>query len=39
MAIDIQLSKREGVLYCKDCGDRVLISGKAVLYAISEIFV
>ena len=34
-----QLSKRGGILYCEDCGDRVLISGKAVIYAISEIFV
>lgn len=34
-----QLSKRGGILYCEDCGDRVLISGKAVIYAISDIFV
>lgn len=34
-----QLSKRGGILYCKDCGDRVQISGKAVIYAISDIFV
>lgn len=34
-----QLSKRGGILYCEDCGGRVLISGKAVLYSVSEIFV
>lgn len=34
-----QLSKRGGILYCEDCGDRVLISGKAVLYSISEVYV
>jgi PhzF family phenazine biosynthesis protein len=32
-----QLSKRGGTLYCKDCGDRVKISGTAVLYSISDI--
>lgn len=37
--LSIQLSKRGGILYCEDCGDRVLISGKAVIYAISDIFV
>jgi PhzF family phenazine biosynthesis protein len=30
--IAAQLSKRGGTLYCEDCGDRVKISGKAVLY-------
>ena len=34
-----QLSKRGGTLYCEDCGDRVKISGKAVLYLQGEIFV
>ena len=32
-----QLSKRGGTLYCEDCGDRVKISGKAVLYLSGEI--
>lgn len=32
-----QLSKRGGTLYCEDCGDRVNISGKAVLYLSGEI--
>lgn len=34
-----QISERGGILYCKDCGDRVEITGKAVIYAISEIFI
>ncbi|MDR1204145.1 MAG: PhzF family phenazine biosynthesis protein [Peptococcaceae bacterium] len=34
-----QLSKRGGVLRCEDCGDRVKISGRAVLYLTGEIFV
>jgi PhzF family phenazine biosynthesis protein len=32
-----QLSKRGGTLYCRDCGDRVKISGSAVLYSIADI--
>ena len=32
-----QLSKRGGTLYCKNCGERVKISGKAVLYLCGEI--
>ena len=32
-----QLSKRGGTLYCEDCGDRVKIAGKAVLYLKGEI--
>ena len=32
-----QLSKRGGTLYCEDCGERVKISGKAVLYLSGEI--
>ncbi len=32
-----QLSKRGGTLYCRDCGDRVKIAGKAVLYLKGEI--
>ncbi|MCL1876355.1 MAG: PhzF family phenazine biosynthesis protein [Synergistaceae bacterium] len=31
-----QVSKRGGTVYCEDKGERVNISGKAVLYAISE---
>lgn len=32
-----QLSKRGGILYCEDCGGRVKIAGKAVLYMTGEI--
>jgi len=32
-----QLSERGGVLYCKDCGERVKIAGKAALYLQGEI--
>ncbi len=35
----IQLSKRKGLLACKDLGERVLISGKAKTYMIGDIFV
>lgn len=35
----IQLSKRRGLLACKDLGARVLISGKARTYMIGDIFV
>jgi len=35
--IAMQLSKRGGTLYCKDCGDRVKIAGKAALYLQGEI--
>jgi PhzF family phenazine biosynthesis protein len=34
----IQLSKRKGLLACKDLGERVLISGKARTYMIGDIF-
>jgi predicted PhzF superfamily epimerase YddE/YHI9 len=34
-----QLSKRGGTLYCEDRGDRVKISGKAVLYLQGEIHI
>lgn len=34
-----QLSKRGGVLYCKDLGSRVEISGKAVTHLIGEIII
>jgi len=33
-----QLSKRGGTLYCQNCGDRVKISGRAVLYLQGVIF-
>jgi len=32
-----QLSKRGGTLYCQNCGDRVKMSGKAVLFLQGEI--
>ncbi len=32
-----QLSKRGGTLYCENAGDRVFISGTAVLYSVGEI--
>lgn len=32
-----QLSKRGGVLFCEDCGERVKIGGKAVCYLKGEI--
>ncbi len=35
----MQLSKRRGLLACKDLGERVLISGKAKTYLIGDIFV
>lgn len=34
-----QLSKRGGELFCRNCGDRVKISGHAVLYLNGNIFV
>ncbi|MFC7393372.1 PhzF family phenazine biosynthesis protein [Scopulibacillus cellulosilyticus] len=34
-----QLSDRGGTLYCKSFGDRVKISGSAVLYAIADILI
>lgn len=34
-----QVSQRSGVLHCKDGGERVLISGGAVLYLKGELFV
>lgn len=34
-----QLSRRQGTLYCEDCGERILISGSAVLYSKAEITV
>ena len=35
--IAFQASKRTGVLYCKVMGERVVISGKAVLYSVADI--
>lgn len=32
-----QASRRGGTLYCQDCGERVTLSGKAVLYATAEL--
>ncbi|MDR0838022.1 MAG: PhzF family phenazine biosynthesis protein [Oscillospiraceae bacterium] len=32
-----QLSKRSGTLYCRDCGERVKIAGRAVLYLVGEL--
>ena len=34
----LQASRRSGVLYAKQCGNRIQIAGKAVLFAVSEIF-
>ena len=34
-----QLSKRGGVLYCEDKGDRVIIGGKATQYLKGNIFI
>ena len=34
-----QLSKRGGTLYCKNCGDRVKIAGKAALYLRGELLI
>ena len=34
-----QASPRGGTLYCKLDGDRVVMSGKAALYSIADIFV
>jgi predicted PhzF superfamily epimerase YddE/YHI9 len=33
-----QISKRGGELLCKDLGDRVEISGRAVTYLVGEVF-
>ena len=34
-----QLSKRGGVLYCEDKGDRVIIGGKAKTYFVGTVFI
>jgi len=34
-----QFSERGGELFCEDCQDRVLISGKAVTYLEGSIFI
>lgn len=33
-----QASSRGGTLFCRDCGERILLAGKAVLYSVGEIF-
>jgi len=38
-AIAYQASARGGKLYCENKGDRIQVSGKAVLYSVSEIYV
>lgn len=35
----VQLSKRVGMLYCKNNGERVLISGHAITYMIGDLFI
>ncbi len=35
----IQLSKRKGYLWCRQVNDRIIISGKAVLYAKGEYYI
>ena len=35
----VQLSQRSGTLFCEECGDRVKIAGKAILYLQGEIFI
>lgn len=37
--IAYQASKRGGVLYCELCGDRVKLSGKLVIFSISELMI
>lgn len=37
--IAFQASKRSGVLYCRSENDRVILAGKAVLYAKAEVYV
>lgn len=32
-----QVSKRGGTVFCKSCGERVKISGRAVIYSIADI--
>jgi hypothetical protein len=32
-----QLSKRGGTLFCENAGQRVMISGNAVLYSVGQI--
>jgi len=33
-----QLSKRGGTIFCENCGDRVKMAGKAILYLQGEVF-
>lgn len=37
MITAFQASERTGVLYAEACGERVKISGRAVLFGVSEI--
>ncbi|MHC1762573.1 MAG: PhzF family phenazine biosynthesis protein [Negativicutes bacterium] len=34
-----QASRRGGILYCQNCGERIKLSGKAVLYATAELHI
>lgn len=33
-----QASRRGGTLFCRDCGERILLAGRAVLYSAGEIY-
>lgn len=33
-----QASQRGGTLFCRNCGERIMLAGKAVLYSVGEIF-
>lgn len=37
--VAVQASKRGGVLYCSTHGDRVMLKGRAVLYAIADLYI
>jgi len=37
--IAMQLSQRSGIIFCENCGDRVKMAGRAVLYLQGELFV
>jgi predicted PhzF superfamily epimerase YddE/YHI9 len=34
----LQVSKRQGELFCENLGERVKISGRAVLYSVGSLF-
>ena len=36
---EYQASARGGILYCRTYGDHVFLSGKAVLFAVSELMI